>query len=320
VLSNQSDSHDGFYCDGCDVSPIKGPRYRCLTCPDYDLCENCNKNSAFHNESHMMLCIPKAIPDAPVAVGGLMQEVDADAFHKNFEDYKESIKEDLLYQKQRRDDIMKKREVLEAAMKSLSERRERKRLGLSDDSTVSLESDQVPLMKEIQLDSPSSSSSGSQQPIVIQSEEAEEEEQELLASAPASVRESLGEPVAPAEEVVEPEPESKFVDSDSQSLSSSNLSFPRLSLSTIVPEEEPVTHEETETPTQTATPDDLHSVASELSLDEDQWSVQSVEAEDYHGEDEEDEADDFELLDVESESGVREEDGNSQQLAASLRK
>jgi len=33
--------HFGFACDGCNANPIIGPRFRCPTCPDYDLCGNC---------------------------------------------------------------------------------------------------------------------------------------------------------------------------------------------------------------------------------------------------------------------------------------
>ncbi|KAI9026363.1 hypothetical protein DFJ74DRAFT_37042 [Hyaloraphidium curvatum] len=31
----------GVVCDGCEASPIVGNRFKCTTCPDYDLCSNC---------------------------------------------------------------------------------------------------------------------------------------------------------------------------------------------------------------------------------------------------------------------------------------
>ncbi|CAF4068868.1 unnamed protein product, partial [Rotaria sordida] len=49
-------------CDGCDMSPIKGDRYKCLFCPDIDFCQLCksisrtNHNST-HQYNHPLLCI-----------------------------------------------------------------------------------------------------------------------------------------------------------------------------------------------------------------------------------------------------------------------
>ena len=33
--------HFNFGCDGCQMFPIVGVRYRCTECEDYDLCRNC---------------------------------------------------------------------------------------------------------------------------------------------------------------------------------------------------------------------------------------------------------------------------------------
>eukprot|EP00903_Cladosiphon_okamuranus_P020121 g18477.t1 len=34
--------HLAFICDSCGTQDFTGPRYHCLSCPDYDLCEKCN--------------------------------------------------------------------------------------------------------------------------------------------------------------------------------------------------------------------------------------------------------------------------------------
>ncbi len=43
-------THFGVTCDGCE-RPIIGPRFKCLTCPDYDLCKSCEETGLhlFHD-------------------------------------------------------------------------------------------------------------------------------------------------------------------------------------------------------------------------------------------------------------------------------
>jgi len=52
--------HRGITCDGCDVSPITGVRYKCTECRDFDFCENCEK-SVKHNPDHIFKKIKKPI-------------------------------------------------------------------------------------------------------------------------------------------------------------------------------------------------------------------------------------------------------------------
>jgi sequestosome 1 len=40
--------HPGVVCDGCE-SPIRGPRFKCVECPDYDLCRGCEEKG-LHEE------------------------------------------------------------------------------------------------------------------------------------------------------------------------------------------------------------------------------------------------------------------------------
>lgn len=40
--------HIGVRCGGCSTAPIKGNRYKCTTCTDYNLCEECFANRNIH--------------------------------------------------------------------------------------------------------------------------------------------------------------------------------------------------------------------------------------------------------------------------------
>jgi len=40
--------HSNVICDGCRAAPIVGRRFKCLICPDYDLCESCEKKGHPH--------------------------------------------------------------------------------------------------------------------------------------------------------------------------------------------------------------------------------------------------------------------------------
>ena len=44
--------HINFSCDGCKMHPIKGPRYHCNTCQNYDLCEKCYSSDVKKNHGH----------------------------------------------------------------------------------------------------------------------------------------------------------------------------------------------------------------------------------------------------------------------------
>lgn len=48
--------HNGIICDNCEHQ-IEGIRYKCSSCPDYDLCENCEAMSGIHFEKHNFLKI-----------------------------------------------------------------------------------------------------------------------------------------------------------------------------------------------------------------------------------------------------------------------
>jgi len=145
--------------------------------------------------------------------------------------------------------------------------------------------------------------------IELQPVKPDEEEEDIIASAPASVKAVSVQTSDPEES-----PVATVLPVDETTLSSSNLSFPRLQLSTENLTGQTLQDDDAQTQTMTPSEDDVHSLAGtdDLSLNDDHWS----DDESFHSS-QEDSEDDFELLDVESIDGAR-EDENSQQLAQSL--
>ncbi|ROT35031.1 EF-hand [Sodiomyces alkalinus F11] len=53
--------HRGCGCNSCNMIPIRGIRYRCANCADFDLCENCEAQGV-HNKSHIFYKIKVPAP------------------------------------------------------------------------------------------------------------------------------------------------------------------------------------------------------------------------------------------------------------------
>jgi hypothetical protein len=49
--------HQGIKCDGCQMDPILGVRYKCALCPNFELCCLCESKNI---HDHPMLKIRKA--------------------------------------------------------------------------------------------------------------------------------------------------------------------------------------------------------------------------------------------------------------------
>jgi len=51
--------HKTVICDGCEMNPLKGDRFKCVICPNYDLCSNCNA-TGMHSH-HTMIKIKEPL-------------------------------------------------------------------------------------------------------------------------------------------------------------------------------------------------------------------------------------------------------------------
>jgi hypothetical protein len=67
--------HDGVSCDVCGEAPLRGVRYRCAMCSDFDVCDRCvdgpGSSKGSHDDSHIFLRISRldaALASYPIVV------------------------------------------------------------------------------------------------------------------------------------------------------------------------------------------------------------------------------------------------------------
>ena len=60
INNNSQPIHKGIKCNKCGMKDIKGIRYKCSTCLNYNLCEKCEDISD-HNENHIFVKIKEPI-------------------------------------------------------------------------------------------------------------------------------------------------------------------------------------------------------------------------------------------------------------------
>ncbi|KAI2463491.1 EF-hand [Annulohypoxylon bovei var. microspora] len=53
--------HRGCQCNGCGMVPVRGIRYRCANCADFDLCEVC-ESQGLHNKTHVFYKVKVPAP------------------------------------------------------------------------------------------------------------------------------------------------------------------------------------------------------------------------------------------------------------------
>ena len=58
---NSDGKHLCITCDGCDMDPIVGIRYKCLVCTNYDLCSTCRREEM--HPDHQMEKIVRSLYD-----------------------------------------------------------------------------------------------------------------------------------------------------------------------------------------------------------------------------------------------------------------
>ena len=57
--------HGGVECDGCHTSPLKGPRFKCMNCLDFDICQECEASEHhYHDPKHVFFKAVRPLPPA----------------------------------------------------------------------------------------------------------------------------------------------------------------------------------------------------------------------------------------------------------------
>lgn len=70
--------HTGVRCDGCKMSPIKGTRWKCQECPDFDLCQACHVagiHSDHHFDEYWKPVTTTASSNSPLSIGMLRPQI-----------------------------------------------------------------------------------------------------------------------------------------------------------------------------------------------------------------------------------------------------
>lgn len=59
--------HGGISCEGCNATPIVGHRFKCMVCPDFDLCSACESNTT-HAPDHPLLQLKEDLEQRKIVV------------------------------------------------------------------------------------------------------------------------------------------------------------------------------------------------------------------------------------------------------------
>jgi flagellar biosynthesis GTPase FlhF len=68
--------HMGVKCDGCGVYPIAGDRFKCMVCPQFDLCQKCEEKR-LHEVNHPLVKLRVELNTLPRALISAVRVADA---------------------------------------------------------------------------------------------------------------------------------------------------------------------------------------------------------------------------------------------------
>ena len=79
-LNQKEIIHKDIFCNNCSMENIKGIRYKCAQCPNFNLCDNCEKYCQ-HDNNHIFIKIRKPLKEE----SELINKINQDLKYKNNE-------------------------------------------------------------------------------------------------------------------------------------------------------------------------------------------------------------------------------------------
>jgi len=107
IIQNQSEMiHKNIKCDNCGMESIKGIRYKCLHCQNFNLCSNCEQYCE-HDPNHIMIKIRKPLKEEDE----LLMQMNKDFKYKN-KDFNYSIRnKDIKFKMEAKDNYVLAQQV-----------------------------------------------------------------------------------------------------------------------------------------------------------------------------------------------------------------
>ena len=98
--------HQGIKCNKCEMENIQGIRYKCLTCPSFNLCKNCEANTD-HDINHILIKIRKPLKEEEELLFKMNRELK---YKNNKYNYSVNIKE-LIFKMENKDNQILSRQI-----------------------------------------------------------------------------------------------------------------------------------------------------------------------------------------------------------------
>ena len=89
IKNNDQPIHNGIKCNICGTNNIRGIRYKCSICDNYNLCEKCEENSN-HDDDHILLKLRKPLSENELNVdyskflSNLVENIDREMLDKKY--------------------------------------------------------------------------------------------------------------------------------------------------------------------------------------------------------------------------------------------